>query len=594
MNRIIFNIAAKTDRAGRPSTPNQDNIWVCPDLTKFGTPTDKILGTDEDIELSEKGALLVVADGMGGMNAGEVASRLVIDGIKRKFSNIPDSILTDESEIQQFISNAIIESDESIKLYAKDHREAEGLGSTIVLLWVLNGKAYCGWCGDSRIYRYNPNNELVRLSHDHSYVQSLVDEGKITEDEAFDHPDGNIITKALGDNGSKADPELRTYDVYQRDVFILCSDGLCGLLTDAEIYDVIQATCTSSKDSLNALWNKGQETGWSDNASIDVLCIVDGGKPAKGRPDGYPIIAKKPVEKKAGSNKAQIVSGGENVYAKILKPPYLYILALVALCLLGLALYNVFGSNGDEGSTNHEYNIEVPASSDGNDTEVNTLTNGNHEGSTIGGRQGNSNANTGNSNPGRTNATPGRNTGNNGNSWNNNQNNNGHQNNNGNTGNNNAQHNGNNGGINQGVIDQLNQNGNNSNGHSIQQPAEQHPSADYMQFFNNVLNDYNKASRAWNQIKRQKYRTRQLENDIYDFMDHIDTNINSLVSDQANYKALKEKGKIQNFKALRDDIKRNFDHYGTTPPGRYYENDGRGNSCQNGSQSQQNDDMYNL
>ena len=114
MNRIIFNIAAKTDRAGRPSTPNQDNIWVCPDLTKFGTSTDKILGTEEDIELSENGALLVVADGMGGMNAGEVASRLVIDGIKKKFSNIPDSILTDESEIQQFISNAIIESDESI------------------------------------------------------------------------------------------------------------------------------------------------------------------------------------------------------------------------------------------------------------------------------------------------------------------------------------------------------------------------------------------------------------------------------------------------------------------------------------------------
>ena len=115
MSRIIFNLAAKTDRAGRPSSPNQDNLWVCPDLTNFGAPIDKIVGTDEDVELSDKGALLVIADGMGGMNAGEVASKLVIDGIKKKFSNIPKSILTDESEIKQFISNAMIESDESIK-----------------------------------------------------------------------------------------------------------------------------------------------------------------------------------------------------------------------------------------------------------------------------------------------------------------------------------------------------------------------------------------------------------------------------------------------------------------------------------------------
>lgn len=80
MSRIIFNLAAKTDRAGRPSSPNQDNLWVCPDLTNFGAPIDKIVGTDEDVELSDKGALLVIADGMGGMNAGEVASKLVIDG----------------------------------------------------------------------------------------------------------------------------------------------------------------------------------------------------------------------------------------------------------------------------------------------------------------------------------------------------------------------------------------------------------------------------------------------------------------------------------------------------------------------------------
>ena len=319
MSRIIFNLAAKCDAAGR--SQNQDNYWVCPDLTEWNVPTDKVLGTDEDVELSEKGALLVVADGMGGMNAGEVASKLVIDGIKKKFSNVPDSILTNEAEIMSFIHTAIVESDESIKKYAKEHKEAEGLGSTIVLLWLLNGRAFCGWCGDSRIYRFNPNNELVRLSHDHSYVQSLVDEGKISEEEAFDHPDGNIISKALGDNGNKAEPEIRVYDVYSRDVFMLCSDGLCGLLQDSELNDIISRDCTSSKETLNFLWKEGEKVGWSDNATIDVLCIVDGGKPAKGRPDGYPKIAKKPVDRK-DQHKPQIVSGGDNIVAKLLKPPY--------------------------------------------------------------------------------------------------------------------------------------------------------------------------------------------------------------------------------------------------------------------------------
>lgn len=400
MSRIIFNLAAKCDAAGR--SQNQDNYWVCPDLTKWNAPTDKVLGTDEDVELSEKGALLVVADGMGGMNAGEVASKLAIEGIKKKFSNIPDSLLSNEAEIMSFIHSAIVESDESIKKYAKEHREAEGLGSTIVLLWLLNGRAFCGWCGDSRIYRFNPNNELVRLSHDHSYVQSLVDEGKITEEEAFDHPDGNIISKALGDNGNKADPEIRVYDVYSRDVFLLCSDGLCGLLQDTEINDVIQDTCTSSKDSLDALWKKGEKAGWSDNATIDLLCIVDGGKPAKGRPDGYPKIARKPVEKKE-LNKVQVVSINENVFAKILKPPYLYILAVVALCLLCLALYNFFGSKDDDRNTNHEYNIEVP---NNNSDDFNNSSNEQGNGSSAVSNQGGQNTNSGGRNNSQTNQNP--------------------------------------------------------------------------------------------------------------------------------------------------------------------------------------------
>ncbi len=579
MSKIIFNLAAKCDAAGR--SQNQDNYWVCPDLTKWDASIDKVLGTDEDVELSEKGALLVVADGMGGMNAGEVASDLVVKGIKKKFSNIPDSILYDEEKIQNFIREAIVESDVSIKMYAKEHREAEGLGSTIVLLWLLDGRAFCGWCGDSRIYRFNPNNELVRLSHDHSYVQSLVDEGKITEDEAFEHPDGNIISKALGDSGKKADPEIRVYDVYSRDVFLLCSDGLCGLLQDTEINDVIQETCTSSKDSLDALWKKGEKAGWSDNATIDLLCVVDGGKPAKGRPDGYPKIARKIVERKDGSNKSQIVSGGENVFAK--KPPYLYILAFVALCLLGLALYNVLGPKEGDDNTNHEYSIEMSNNVANNSNDQNNMINQQNNSSSTLNTQGGHNNNIGSRANSLTNNYSGQeNIHPNG------------SNNNHSSGQNPQRGNGNHQGgnpINQGVINHLPQNGNNGTIHS-HLSTEQRPSPEYMQFFNNVLNDYNKASSAWNTIKRQQYKTTELENKVYDFTDNIDKNINELVRDQANYNALKDKGKIQSFKNLRDDIKRNWNKYGYESP-----RDRRQNQNHNQYDNQADnsgDDMYNM
>ena len=587
MSRIIFNLAAKCDAAGR--SQNQDNYWVCPDLAKWDAPLDKVVGTDEDVELSEKGALLVVADGMGGMNAGEVASKLVIDGIKKKFSNIPDSILTNEAEIMSFIHSAIVESDESIKKYAKEHKEAEGLGSTIVLLWLLNGRAFCGWCGDSRIYRFNPNNELVRLSHDHSYVQSLVDEGKITEEEAFDHPDGNIISKALGDNGNKAEPEIRVYDVYSRDVFMLCSDGLCGLLQDSELNDIISRDCTSSKETLNFLWKEGEKVGWSDNATIDVLCVVDGGKPAKGRPDGYPKIPKKPVERK-DQHKPQIVSGGDNIVAKLLKPPYMYILSVLAILILALALYSAIGAKDDEENTNHEFNIDMPTNINGNNPSVNTDNNENNQqnvGSSNTNNQGGRNNN--NSSGGRNNGQSNHNSGQNGT----------HNNGNTNGGQNAQQQNGthqNGNPINQGVINHLPQNGNNSNSPQNQQ-SEQRPSAEYMQLYNNVINDYKIASSAWNTIKKQQYKTRDLEYKIADFMENINTNINSLVNDPANYNALKDKSYIQKFKSLRDDIDRNWGRYGYEQPGgrrQNYNQHNNQNPYQNQNHDQDVDDMYGI
>lgn len=355
MSRILFNIAAKCDKAGR--SQNQDNYWVCPNLDRIGDNSD--IGNDHDIELSTKGALLVVADGMGGMKSGEKASEFVIEGIKRRFSNIPENIIGNDNAIISFIKESIIESDALIKEYAKTHRESEGMGSTIVLLWLLGEKAYCGWCGDSRIYCYNPQNSLVRLSHDHSYVQSLVDEGKISENDAFDHPDGNIITRSLGDSGEKANPETKIYSIHRRDVFLLCSDGLCGLLNDSRIETILADNCTSSEDALKNLWKEGSKEGWTDNATIEVACVTDGGVTPTRKAAGYdegkpkPVFAKnKPIKKDTDvmpnfwqSNKQYIV-----------------IVAIVAIVAIGIFLFFSRDKNSG-GSSNQEFNVEQPENS---------------------------------------------------------------------------------------------------------------------------------------------------------------------------------------------------------------------------------------
>lgn len=372
MSRVSFNVAAKCDKAGR--TQNQDNYWVCPDLSRVNDSFEDVIGKDKDVALSDKGALLVVADGMGGMNAGEKASELVIKGVQKGFSSIPEGILGNDDQMLSFIRDVIVSSDQSVKDYAKTNREADGLGSTIVLLWLWGGKAYCGWCGDSRIYRYNPNNSLVRLSHDHSYVQELVDDGKIEPEEAFDHPDGNIVTRALGDNGEKANPELKVYDICERDMFLLCSDGLCGLLQDKQIEDIISVNCSSTKDALAALWKAGESEGWTDNATIDLLNIVEGGARPKGVAVGYPVIRKK-VEQKPKETSRKNTGGkekeqSEDGIGKFFKPPFLYVYAVVALLLLGFILLKTCSSRRDATNNNsdNEFTAEVPVSGNQNGT----------------------------------------------------------------------------------------------------------------------------------------------------------------------------------------------------------------------------------
>lgn len=268
MSEMLFRLTAGTN-VGRVRTNNEDNFIVNDDLDSrdWFVPSD----VSKAISLGKNGAILVVADGMGGMNAGEVASAIAIDTVKSIFSLDDYSKITaSEKKIEAFLKDAIVEADSKIKAKVKEDESTSGMGTTIVIAWVLGNKAHIAWCGDSRAYLFNAGSGLIRLSKDHSYVQELVDAGKLDPELAFDHPNSNIITRSLGDTPDKARPDYVSRQLSAGDYILLCSDGLCGLCRDEEIAQIM-AEAEDIESCKNNLIKSALEAGGYDNVTVALL-----------------------------------------------------------------------------------------------------------------------------------------------------------------------------------------------------------------------------------------------------------------------------------------------------------------------------------
>ena len=265
-------MAARCEAAGRPN--NEDNFQLADNLAD----DQWSFVTDSEVELGGKGALLIVCDGMGGANAGEVASKLAVETVKEWFSSerLTDEVIADSESIVQYIKKAIVAADKQIKEEGRADKEKEGMGTTIVLAWVIGQSVFIGWCGDSRAYCFNPTAGLKRLSHDHSFVQSLVDMGQLSDELAFNHPNGNIITRSLGDPLQEAQAEVREYPLCNDDVIMLCSDGLNGVLRDNVIEEVMRENAENMAACRDALWEEARKAGWYDNVTIGLCRIVSG------------------------------------------------------------------------------------------------------------------------------------------------------------------------------------------------------------------------------------------------------------------------------------------------------------------------------
>lgn len=275
MSTIKFRIAAKTD-VGLVRTNNEDNFQASSDLS-----SEQMRWVNNEIcSLGNKGALIVVADGMGGMNAGEVASELAIETIKEYFSpeKLTEEVLKTRYTIEKYMNDAIVAADMKIKAVTKSRPETKGMGTTIVIGWLIDGSLYISWCGDSRAYIYNPSAGLHQISKDHSYVQNLVDKGSITREEAFDFPDSNIITRCLSDGTTKAKPEslLKPYKVCDNDIIMLCTDGLSGMIRDNEIESIIRENEHNMDVLADELIKAACDAEGSDNITICLCQILQG------------------------------------------------------------------------------------------------------------------------------------------------------------------------------------------------------------------------------------------------------------------------------------------------------------------------------
>ena len=262
-------LTAATD-IGKERQNNEDCCGVCQDVL-----TVRWEGTDNYVPIPECGVIAVVADGMGGPNAGEVAAGIVIDKIKalladrRMASGNPD-------ETFPAVCNELIRlSQDAIREYVCQNPDAMGMGTTLVVLWLVNGLAHVAWCGDSRCYVFHPGKGLRPLTKDHSYVQELVDKGEISQEEAFLHPENNVITKGIGDLDVPSDLDYVNYPVESGDIFLLCSDGLCGSCRDDLIERIVATHQKDMKQCRQALIKAALDAGGYDNIAVALVAVTD-------------------------------------------------------------------------------------------------------------------------------------------------------------------------------------------------------------------------------------------------------------------------------------------------------------------------------
>ena len=210
----------------------------------------------------------VVADGVGGGNSGEIASRTAVNMVADYVVKHPISLMTNKYAIVNYLQSAVDEANTKIFNMARDYAENTGMATTLVVTYVADKRAYITNVGDSRVYLYR-NGQLVQLTEDHTYLNTLVKAGVMTKEEAENDERKNVITKALGAEGT-CEPDFFQVDIELGDVFIICTDGLYNEVSADEMVEMIEKK-ESMSDLVTDLIARANKNGGRDN--ITVVCI---------------------------------------------------------------------------------------------------------------------------------------------------------------------------------------------------------------------------------------------------------------------------------------------------------------------------------
>lgn len=236
---------AKSD-VGKVREMNQDSYYISDSLSEV--------------------KLYLLADGMGGYKGGEIASNLAIKCARSYIENNFKETPKDRQSLIQLVASSMEYANMVVYEKSKEEKELEGMGTTLEVCLIYNNKVYLGHVGDSRIYRIRK--EVIRkLTKDHSYVQQLVEDGKITREEATNHPKKNMLTKALGCT-PYVEPDIRARNVEKGDIIIMCSDGLTNMVTEQEIFEAVKENAEKAPE---VLVQKANNAGGYDNITVVTI-----------------------------------------------------------------------------------------------------------------------------------------------------------------------------------------------------------------------------------------------------------------------------------------------------------------------------------
>jgi protein phosphatase len=224
--------------------------------------------SDEDFRL--KGRLAIVADGMGGYEGGQEASRLAVEAIESAYQG------SDGADPQSSLTNAFSAAHARISKEAELHPDLRGMGTTCTAAVLVGHNLYYAHVGDSRLYLVRASN-ISKLSHDHSYVSRLVEQGLISPEQAEHHPQRHVLTAALGAGHDIApDYPEDPIDLQSGDVLVLCTDGLWSMMRDEEIQAAVRDG--SLAEACDNLVRTAKQRGGPDNITVQILRVGENGR----------------------------------------------------------------------------------------------------------------------------------------------------------------------------------------------------------------------------------------------------------------------------------------------------------------------------